>query len=402
VFNFGITHSGAATDPISRRCHNDPITRDRLRYNPYYLAFEKQKGSRVWLKGEEKVMLSSNEYLGLGEHPKVIEAGINALRQWGSSTTGARIANGSRSYHEALENDLAQFLGKEACHISAAGYLSCMSAVAGFIQRGDLILADKNIHSSLVSGMRLSDARIERFSHNNLEDLEDILRSEPANIAKMIVFDGIYSMEGHLAPLPGILEIAAKHQCFTVMDDAHGFGVMGAQGRGTANHFGATDKVSILTGSFSKALSSTGGFVAGNRDLIEYLRTHSKQTIFSAAISPAQAACAHAALNVLQSEPEHLERLWENTRRLKALYTDLGLDTWGSETPALPVVIGQRDRAFFFWKTLLENGVFAVLSTSPGVPPGKDLIRTAASARHTEADFAVIEKAFRIAVRKHL
>jgi 8-amino-7-oxononanoate synthase len=209
-------------------------------------------------------------------------------------------------------------------------------------------------------------------------------------------------MEGHIAPVSGILDLAQRYSCFTVMDDAHGFGVMGEGGRGTADHFHVTDQVSILCGSFSKALSSTGGFVAGSAALIEYLRTHSKQTVFSAAISPSMAACAEAALDVLQTEPEHLSRLWENTRRLKGLYDELGLDTWGSETPAIPIVIGNREKAYFFWKTLLEQGVFTVLSTSPAVPPGKDLIRTAASARHSEEDFALIERAFRVAVKKHL
>jgi len=389
-------------DVITKRCLSDKLTKERLKYNPLYLSFEKQKGCHVWLDGEEKVMITSNEYLGLSEHPKVIEAGKQALDEWGSSPTGARSANGSRGYHERLEGKIASFIGKEACHISVAGYVSCMSAVASFAQRGDLILADKYIHSSLVSGMKLADTRVERFSHNNPADLKEILSYESKKTGRLLVFDGIYSMEGHLAPVDKLVEIGEAEDCFMVMDDAHGFGVMGKGGRGTANHFQCTDKIDIICGSFSKALSSTGGFVAGSRALIEYLRTHSKQTIFSAAIAPTQAACAEASLEVLQQEPEHLERLWANTRRLKGIYDSLGLDTWGSETPALPVVIGDRMRAYFFWKTLLENGVFGVLSTSPAVPPGKDMIRTAASARHTDKDFEIIEKAFKVAVKKHL
>ena len=395
-------NSVGAKDPITKRCLKDPITKDRLKYNPYYLVFDKQKGSRVWHDGKEMIMLSSNEYIGLGEHPKVLEAGKRSFDEWGSSTTGARPSNGSREYHVRLEEKLATFIGKEACHVSAAGYISCMSAVASFAHRGDVILADKNIHSSLVSGTKLSDARVERFSHNNPADLEDILSYEKKETAKLLVFDGVYSMEGHVAPIKDFVRIAEEHQCFMVMDDAHGFGVMGKDGRGTANQFDCVDDIDIICGSFSKALSSIGGFVVGSKALIEYLRTHSKQTIFSAAISPSEAACAEAALDVLQTEPEHLERLWENTHRLKALYEDLGLDTWGSTTPALPVVIGNRDRAYFFWKALMDQGVFTVLSTSPGVPPGKDLIRTAASARHSDEDFAIIEKAFRYAVKKVL
>lgn len=384
-------------NPIVRRALEDPITKERLRYAPFYLPFEKQKGSRVWLNGHEMVMLASNEYLGLSEHPKIIEAGKKAFDQWGSSTTGARISNGSRACHVEIEQKVAQFLGKEDCHVSSAGYISCMSALATFAQRGDLILADKNIHSSLVTGMRLSDARIERFIHNNPGDLQEILATEKPETAKIITFDGIYSMEGHLAPVPELVQLAKTYDCFTVMDDAHGFGVMGPQGRGTAAHFGCTDDINIISGSFSKALSSIGGFVAGSKPLIEYLRTHSKQTIFSAAITPSQAACASTALDLLQSEPEHLEKLWKNTRRMKDLFNRLKLNTWGSETPAIPVVIGNLESAFRFWKALLEKGVFTVLSVSPAVPPGKDLIRTAASARHTDEDFEIIEAAFEYA-----
>lgn len=384
-------------NPIVRRALEDPITKERLRYAPFYLPFEKQTGSRVWLNGHEMVMLASNEYLGLSEHPKIIEAGKKAFDQWGSSTTGARISNGSRACHVEIEQKVAQFLGKEDCHVSSAGYISCMSALATFAQRGDLILADKNIHSSLVTGMRLSDARIERFIHNNPGDLQEILATEKPETAKIITFDGIYSMEGHLAPVPELVQLAKTYDCFTVMDDAHGFGVMGPQGRGTAAHFGCTDDINIISGSFSKALSSIGGFVAGSKPLIEYLRTHSKQTIFSAAITPSQAACASTALDLLQSEPEHLEKLWKNTRRMKDLFNRLKLNTWGSETPAIPVVIGNLESAFRFWKALLEKGVFTVLSVSPAVPPGKDLIRTAASARHTDEDFEIIEAAFEYA-----
>ena len=352
------------------------------------------------LGGRELIMLSSNDYLGLTTHPKVMEAAEKALRIWGSSTTGARLSNGSRRYHRELEEALAAFLGKEACHVTSAGYLSCLSAVAGFATRGDVVLVDKNIHSCIWDGIRLSYATMERFSHNSPTDLREVLRFTDAEAAKLLVIEGVYSMEGHIAPLPDFLEAAEGHGCFVVLDDAHGLGVLGHQGRGTADHFGVGDQIDIICGSLSKSLSSTGGFVAGSTDTIEYLRTHSKQTIFSAAISPVQAACAQAALDIMQDEPEHLERLWTNTRRYRTLLEDLNLDTWGSETPALPVVLGSRERAYMFWKALMEEGVFTVMSIAPGVPPGKDLIRTAISAAHTDEDFERIEAAFQNAVRK--
>jgi 8-amino-7-oxononanoate synthase len=390
----------SAPKPLLERCRNDVPAQLRQRYALWYYTFESQRGSRVRHDGREYVMLSSNDYLGLSTHPKVIEAGREALARWGSSTTGARLSNGSRACHTQLEEALAAFLGKQACHVSSAGYLSCLSAVAGFAQRGDTILADKNIHSCLWDGIRLSGAAVERFSHNDPENLQQVLAQVGPASPKLVVVEGVYSMEGHIARLPEFAAASRQHGCLFVVDDAHGFGVLGRQGRGTADHLGIAPDVDILAGSLSKSLASTGGFVAGEKAAIEYLRTHSKQTIFSAALAPAQAACALAALEIMQSEPGHLEQLWANTRRYRALVDSLGLDTWGSETPAVPIVLGSKERAYFFWKALLDEGVFSVVSIAPAVPAGKDLVRTAVSARHTDDDFAVIERALTRAARK--
>jgi 8-amino-7-oxononanoate synthase len=382
------------------RCRDDYATKMRLKYDPYYHAMGSQQGTTVSLDGREMIMLSSNDYLGLSFHPKVIEAGRAAMLKWGTSTTGARTSNGSRAFHVELEEKLAAFLNREACHISVAGYLACMSGVAAFAQKGDVILADKNIHSCLWDGIRLSMATVERFSHNSPEDLREVLSAVNADAPKMMVIEGVYSMEGHIARLPELMEIAEEHNCFTVLDDAHGFGVLGRQGRGTVDHFGLNDKVDILCGSMSKSLASTGGFVAGSSETIEYLRTHSKQTIFSAAISPGQAACAQASLEIMQTEPQHLERLWSNTRKYRAMLKSLGLDTWASETAAVPIVLGSKERVYPFWKALLEKGVFTVMSIAPAVPAGKDLIRTAISAMHTDEQLERIADAMAYAVKK--
>jgi 7-keto-8-aminopelargonate synthetase-like enzyme len=386
---------------IALRCANDEITKQRLKYQPYYHHFDKQAGSHVWKDGQELILLSSNDYLGLNHHPKVIEAGQRALQEWGSSSTGARIANGSRSYHRRLETKLAAFLGKEDCHVHAAGYLSCMSAIQGFVQRGDILYVDKNVHSSLWAGISATLGTVEKFSHNNPDAFRTELSYSDATAAKMLIFEGVYSMEGHIAPAKELLDIAAQHDCFSVMDDAHGFGVLGHQGRGTADHCGITHNVDIICGSLSKALSSTGGFVAGDKALIEYLRSHSKQTIFSAALSPSQAYCAEAALQILQDEPEHLERLWANTRAYKAILHALELDTWGSETPATPVVIGEQRKAYRFWQELMNEGIYTTVSLPPAVPPKKDLIRTAISAKHSAEDLEKIADAFQ-AVKKRV
>ncbi len=382
------------------RCRGDYATKMRLKYAPYYHALGSQSGTSVSLDGKEMIMLSSNDYLGLSFHPKVIEAGRAAMLKWGTSTTGARTSNGSRTFHVELEEKLAAFLGREACHISSAGYLSCMSSVASFATKGDVILADKNIHSCLWDGIRLSMATVERFSHNSPDDLRAVLAAVSADATKMMVIEGVYSMEGHIARLPELTEIAEDHGCFTVLDDAHGFGVLGRQGRGTADYFGLNDKVDVLCGSMSKSLASTGGFVAGSTETIEYLRTHSRQTIFSAAISPGQTACAQASLEVMQTEPQHLEQLWANTRKYRAMLQSLGLDTWESETPAVPIVLGSKERVYPFWKALMEKGVFTVMSIAPAVPAGKDLIRTAVSAMHTEEQLEKIATAMAYAVKK--
>jgi len=385
---------------IWNRILSDDSTRLRLKYDAYYHIFEDQTGTRVTKEGKEYVMLSSNDYLGLSQHPKIKEAGMKALQKWGSSTTGARLANGGRIFHRALEEDLADFLGMEACHVFSAGYLACASAITGFVDRNDLVFADKNLHSSLWSGIKLSGAKCERFAHNHPEHLREILAYEDPNTNKALVVEGIYSMEGHIARLPELLEVAKEFGAFFILDDAHGIGVLGDDGKGTANHFGLTDQIDVICGSFSKSFSGMGGFVCASKEAIDYMRSHSKQTIFSAALSPVSTACAHAALGIIRSEPEHRKKLEANLARYRRLLDELNLDTWNSESPAVPIVLGKKEKVYYFWKALLEKGVYAIISIAPGVPPGKDLIRTAISAAHTEKDFDLIEEAFRYAVTK--
>ena len=388
-------HSG-----IWARIRSDDATRLRLKYDAYYHIFEEQNGTRVKKDEKEYVMLSSNDYLGLSNHPKIKEAGIKALQQWGSSTTGARLANGGRIFHREFEEDLADFMGKEECHIFSAGYLACASAITGFVDRKDIVFADKNLHSSLWSGIQLSGATCERFAHNHPEHLRELIASESGAVNKALVLEGIYSMEGHIARLPELVRVAKEFNTFVILDDAHGVGVLGDLGKGTANHFGLTDEVDVICGSFSKSFSGTGGFVCASKDAIEYMRSHSKQTIFSAALSPSATACAHAALRIFRSEPEHRQRLEKNLKRYRKLLHDLKLDTWESESPAIPIVLGKKEKVYYFWKALLEKGVYAIISIAPGVPPGKDLIRTAISAAHTESDLDIIEEAMRYAASK--
>ena len=385
---------------VLNRCRDDYSTQMRHKYDPWYHAMDAQRGTTVQMDGKDLIMLSSNDYLGLAFHPKVIEAATTAMKKWGTSTNGARPSNGSRAFHLQLEEKIAAFLGREACHVHAAGYLSCMSSIASFAQKGDVVFADKNIHSCLWDGIQITRATVERFSHNSPDDLREVITASNHDAPKFLVVEGVYSMEGHICRLPELAEIAEEQGCFTILDDAHGFGVLGRQGRGTVDHFGLNDKVDIICGSLSKSLASTGGFVAGSSEVIEYLRTHSKQTIFSAAISPGQAAAAQASLEIMQNEPEHLQRLWANTKKYRTMLKDLGLDTWESETPAVPIVLGSKERVYPFWKALLEKGVFTVMSIAPAVPAGKDLIRTAISAMHTDEQIERIGDAMSYAIKK--
>lgn len=385
---------------VLARCRDDYATKMRHKYDPYYHAIEAQRGATVRLDGRELIMLSSNDYLGLTYHPKVIEASHAAVLKWGTSTNGARSSNGSRHFHIELEEKLAAFLGREACHVHVAGYMACLTSITSFAQKGDVIFADKNIHSCLWDGIRLSMATVERFSHNNPDDLREVIAATKPDAPKMLVVEGVYSMEGHIAKLPELSEIAEEYGCFTVLDDAHGFGVLGRDGRGTLDHFGLNDKIDVVCGSLSKSLASTGGFVAGSRDVIEYMRTHSKQTIFSAAISPSQAAAAQASLEVMVNEPEHRERLWANAKKYRAILKEFNFDTWDSETPAVPIVLGSKERVYRFWRALMDKGVFTVMSITPAVPVGKDLIRTAVSAMHTDEQLEKIADAMAYAVKK--
>ncbi len=388
--------------PVLERARADSSTKLRAKFAPYYHAIEAQgPGMDVTGPGGKSlVMMCSNEYLGLSHHPDVRRAAQRAIDTWGTSPCGSRLANGTRRYHLELEEELAAFLGKEACHVSVAGYLSQLSALSSFAQRKDAIVADKSIHASLWDGARLSGAEIERFSHEDMASLRAQLTSLDPETGKIVVVDGVYSMEGHIASLPEITSLCDEFAAALVVDDCHGFGVLGRDGRGTADHHGVTEKVDLITGSFSKSLASTGGFIAGDKAVIEYLRTSCQQIIFSAAIAPSSVAAALESLRVMQREPQHLARLWENTRHYIAMLEALGLDTWESPTPAVPIVIGDKEKCYYFWRSLMDQGFFTVMSISPGVPVGKDMIRTAMSSLHTPEQINRFGDALKVAMKK--
>ena len=386
--------------PIIERCESDVNTRLRLKYAPYYRVVDSADGVNLTVEGRPMVMMSSNEYLGLSRHSKVVAAVKRAVDEWGASACGSRLANGTRAYHVELEEALAAFLGQEACHVTSAGYLACVCALSSLVRRGDALIVDPSIHSSLWDGALLSGAKIERFDHNDTASLAKLLMELDGGQAKAIAVDGVYSMEGHIASLPQICDLAEEHRAVVVVDDAHGLGILGKEGRGTCDQAGVAQRVDLIAGSFSKSLASTGGFVAGSRALIEYLRSTSRQIIFSAAIGAPAAAAAHAALGVMREEPEHRERLWANYHFLRGIIENLGLDYWSSPTPALPIVIGDKEKCYWMWKSLWEAGFFTVISIAPGVPVGKDLLRVAVTSDHTKEQLERFGEALKTAMKR--
>jgi len=385
---------------IVKRCESDTNTKLRLKYQPYYQNVTAANGVNIVVAGKPMVMMSSNEYLGLARHPQVLAAARQALDQWGASACGSRLANGTRAYHIELEEALAAFLGVEACQVLAAGYLACACSLSSLVRRGDTLIVDPSIHSSLWDGALLSGAKIERFAHNDMAALAAVLGQVDRESATAIAVDGVYSMEGHVAVLPQLCDLAEQHGAAVVVDDAHGLGVLGRDGRGVCDELGVTQRVDLIAGSFSKSLASTGGFVAGSRAMIEYLRSSSRQIIFSAAISPVSAASAQAALRVLQTEPEHRAKLWANHRHFCGILDSLGVDYWQSTTPAVPIVVGDKEKCYWMWKSLWEAGFFTVMSIAPGVPPGKDMLRVAMTALHTTEQLDRFGEALKVAMKK--
>lgn len=358
---------------------------------PYFNPISESEDTVVVIDGQKRIMLGSNNYLGLTHHPKVLEAASRALHRYGSGCTGSRFLNGTLDLHEQLESALAQFLGKEACLVFSTGYAANLGLIAGLIGRGDVVFLDKLDHASIVDGAKLSYGETERFNHNDVAGLERRLDRLASGRGAMIVVDGVYSMEGDIADVPGLLRAARKYGAALALDDAHALGVLGSNGDGTAAHFGLADEVDIIAGTFSKSLASIGGFVAGSESVVHYLKHHSRPLIFTASLPPANTAGVLAALSILQSEPERRQQLWANTRRLQDGFRSLGFDIGPTETPIVPVLIGPLEKTFLFWRRLYDAGVFTNPVAPPAVPPSQCRLRTSLMASHTfdQIDYAL-------------
>ena len=371
---------------LFEKCRNYTAAKEAMASGiyPYFIPLNENEGTEVVFQGKRLIMCGSNNYLGLTTHPKVREAAIDATKRYGTSCTGSRFLNGTLALHEQLEKELAVWVGKEAALVFSTGMQTNLGTVSALIGRDDVVILDKDDHASIVDGARLGYGKIERYRHNDMEHLDKVLACIPDTAGKLIVVDGMFSMEGDLAPLDDISSAAKKYGARLMVDDAHGMGVLGG-GHGTCAHQGVTDKVDLIMSTFSKSFASLGGFIAGDENTIHFIQHTARALIFSASIPPANAAAALAALQVMREEPERAARVIAVADKMRKGFTEMGFNIGSSTTPVVPIIIGDDQKTFLFWKMLFDNGVFVNPVISPAVTPGHQLLRTSYMATHTDA-----------------
>ncbi|MEE9150021.1 MAG: aminotransferase class I/II-fold pyridoxal phosphate-dependent enzyme [Candidatus Tectomicrobia bacterium] len=350
---------------------------------PYFKVVESQQGPEAVVDGRRMIMLGSNNYLGLTDHPKVKEATISAVKTFGTGCTGSRYLNGTLSLHEEAETRLAKFMQRETALLFSTGYQTNLGTISALVGKGEFVITDRQDHASILDGCRLSFGKTLKFRHNDPTDLERILRRLGPEVGKMVVVDGVFSMEGSIARLPEIVHLCKTYQAVLLVDDAHAIGVLGDNGRGTAEHFALEHSVDIVMGTFSKSFATMGGFIATDFQTIDYIKHHSRPLIFSASMAPATVATVLAALDVIEQEPERREQLWRNAERWRNGLQELGFNTGHSETPVVPVILGEDRLTFQFWKALFDAGIFTNPAVRQAVAPGSSLLRTSVIATHT-------------------
>ena len=370
---------------IFEKCRNYTAAKEAIASGiyPYFIALNENEGTEVVYQGKRLIMCGSNNYLGLTTHPKVREAAIQAINRYGTSCTGSRFLNGTLAIHEQLERELAEWVGMEAALVFSTGMQTNLGTVSALIGRDDVVVLDKDDHASIVDGARLGYGKIERFRHNDMEHLDKVLASIPDSAGRLIVVDGMFSMEGDLAPLAEIAAAAKKYGARLMVDDAHGMGVLGG-GHGTCAHQGVTEKVDLIMSTFSKSFASLGGFIAGSESTVHYVQHTARALIFSASIPPANAAAALAALQVMREEPERGLRVMAVADKMRKGFQSLGFNIGSSTTPVVPIIIGDDKTTFLLWKMLFDNGVFVNPVISPAVNAGHQLLRTSYMATHTD------------------
>ncbi len=351
-------------------------------YYPYFIPFDGSEGTEVTYQGRRLIMAGSNNYLGLTTDPRVKQAAIDATARYGTSCTGSRLLNGTLRLHEELERELADFVGKETALVFTTGFSVNLGVIGSLVGRDDVAIVDRECHASIMEGCACCLGGRKRFLHNDMEDLERTLKRCPPKTRKLVVVDGVYSMGGDIAPLPRVVELCRKYRARLMVDDAHALGVLG-EGRGTPAHFRLTDQVDLLMGTFSKALASIGGFIAGDAKLIHYLKHFARPFIFSASCPPSAAAAALAALRIVRKEPEHCRRVLEIGHQMALALGGMGFDVGQTETPIVPIRIGDQTKTALVWKALFDAGIFVNAIVPPAVPPKTECLRTSYMATHT-------------------
>ncbi len=370
---------------IFEKCYEFTEAREAMKggYYPFFIPLEESEGTEFVYQGRRFIMIGSNNYLGLTTHPKVRQAAIDAINRYGSGCTGSRFMNGTLTLHVQLEKELAEFVGKEAALAFSTGYQTNLGTISALVGKGDYIVTDKDDHASIVDGCMLSRGKMLRFRHGDMEDLERVLQKVPEDAGRIVVTDGVFSMGGDIAPLPDMLEVTKKYGARLMVDDAHSLGVLGG-GRGTSAYYGVTDDVDLIMGTFSKSFASLGGFIAGDDQIIHYIQHHARSLIFSASISPPNAAATLASLHVMQEEPERIQRLLDIADYMRKGFKSLGFDTGLSQTPVIPILIRDDMKTIMMWKALFEAGVYTNAVIPPGVAPNMSLLRTSYMATHTQ------------------
>jgi 8-amino-7-oxononanoate synthase len=360
---------------------------------PFFRTIESAQDPEITMNGRKMIMIGSNNYLGLTNHPKVKEAAIEAIRKYGTGCAGSRFLNGTLDIHVQLEEKLARFMRKDAALIFSTGFQVNLGVISAIVGKDDLVIIDKMDHASIIDGCRLSFGEVRKYRHNDMTDLERLLR-ENEDRDKLIVVDGVFSMEGDIAAMPEIVHLSKQYGARLMVDDAHGIGVLGKTGRGTSEHFALEREVDLIMGTYSKSLASIGGFISGSADVIHYIKHCARSLIFSASPPPASVASVNAAIDIIENEPERREHLWENTRKMLNGFRSLGFQTGHSQTPIIPVIVGDDEKAFMMAMMLQEEGVFVNVAVTPAVPAGMALIRTSYMATHTDEHLDIVLDAF--------
>lgn len=365
---------------------------------PYFREIESDQDTVVTINGKKVLMFGSNSYLGLTNHPKIKEAARDAITKYGTGCAGSRFLNGTLDIHVKLEERIAELVGKDGALCFSTGFQVNLGVVSVLTGRRDYILLDDLDHASIIEGSRLSFSKVLKFSHNDMQSLENKLKLCSPEGLKLIVVDGIFSMEGDIVKLPEIVKLAEKYDATIMVDDAHSLGVLGKNGSGTSSHFGLIDKVDLIMGTFSKSLASLGGFIASDKDTINYIKHNSRTLIFSASMTPASAASVLAAIEIMVSEPDRISHLWEITNYAQSGFRAMGFDTGKSETPIIPLFIRDDTKALTLTQMLLAEGVFVNPVVSPAVPKNDSLIRYSLMATHTREQVDIsIEKISKVA-----